>query len=354
MRFEWRSLVAVAAFCAVLAGLLLSVGDAPLDRWSSLAAQTASDDETTTVVVEGHGSFTISDTTPALGQTVTVSTSITGTDGAAGSGIRVVLTGYDGMYSSISAIPLDIWRSPVFDRNKNGNNGDESFLIPASDVAKTMTFELSANGNDVSGGRRWHGAAQVFHITWSQSPPTATPTPTATSVAAPTATPTPTPTATATGTATPTATATATATPSNPDLAEQQRNELAAVQLFAALKTAVYNDAAFIAKETMFLDCMRRMTDARPATFDAALRDYTAEKSTAFDGCIEETGILDTYHEMSVAKVAELTGATSGSTSRNSDHQRFAAALDSHAPSVPNGNGKPSTYPRVRVAPLQS
>ena len=204
----------LALIAALIAGALIvsnSAGSPSGEPWWSVAAQ--SDDEDVRVEVGRYGHITISDTGPNLGERVTVETYITGRDGAAATGVGVALNGYLGEYESSDDLPF----SYDFSRLRLNNNGRETIRVRYND-ARTMTYAISAFGNDAETGERWHSGTTIFHVTWAGTAPqnTATPTATATSVAAPTATSTPTPTATATATATatptPTYTATATAT----------------------------------------------------------------------------------------------------------------------------------------------
>ncbi len=221
-----------------------------------MAAQSESDDEDVQVEVGRHGNITISDTSPYLGERVTVETYITGRDGAAATGVGVALNGYLGEYGSSDDLPF----SYDYSRLRLNNNGRETIRVRYSD-ARTMTYALSAFGNDAGTGEGWHSGTTIFHVTWAGTAPpnTATPTPTATSVGAPTATPTPTPTAipTATPTATATSTATATGSPTptgtatptptaTPDLTDL--NTL--LSLLGDLDTAVEADTRFTTAQT--------------------------------------------------------------------------------------------------------
>ena len=198
--------IALLFTCAALLALIVlsEAGSPPGEPWWSVAAQSESDDEDVRIEVARHGHFTVSDTSPSIGQTVTIETSLTGTDGAAARGIAVIISGYNGHFTSASSLT----GSTVYYRFKNGNYGDESFEVTSSE-ARTMTVELVAFGWDVSDGRYWSVYPDVFQIAWSGTAPenTPTPTPTATSVGAPTATPTPTATPDVDSTPTPTPTA---------------------------------------------------------------------------------------------------------------------------------------------------
>ena len=204
-RYSLGAVIIVGA----LAAFLLTFGHRGMpDFWRTLPISAQSDSApagSTRFDITDHGHFTVSDTSPSIGQTVTIETSLTGTDGVAARSIAVIISGYNGHFTSASSLTGSI----AYYAYKGSNNGDESFEVTSSE-ARTMTFEMVAFGSDVSDGRYWTVYPDVFHITWAGTAPpnTATPTPTTTSVGAPTATPTPTPTATAT--ATPTASPTAT------------------------------------------------------------------------------------------------------------------------------------------------
>ena len=170
------ALIALLFTCAALLALIVlsEAGSPSGEPWWSVAAQSESDDEDVQVEVGRHGNTTISDTSPYLGERVTVETYITGRDGAAATGVGVALNGYLGEYGSSDDLPF----SYDYSRLRLNNNGRETIRVRYSD-ARTMTYALSAFGNDAGTGERWHSGTTIFHVTWAGTTPqnTATPTP---------------------------------------------------------------------------------------------------------------------------------------------------------------------------------
>ncbi len=64
------------------------------------------------------------------------------------------------------------------------------------------------------------------------------------------------------------------------------------------------------------------MKGERPSSFTDALDGYESENALAFEGCVDETDILNTYQTVSVAKLAELTSGT------DSTSMKYAAVLN--------------------------
>ena len=274
------------------------------------------------MTVPMHGYITISDLNPPIGGTVTVETFVRGLTRP-----RFFLSGYAGEFADSS----DIRGGTVFFFDENSSTGRETFDLMYSGSGP-VTVEFIALGTDEDTGEYFYEILPLIHITWSVNPPTATPTATATSVAAATATPTRVapPTQTPTATPTPTATATATSTPT-PTAAEPPA-EPPLFTLLSDLTTAVYADEGFRSDETDFLDCMERLTDERPDSFDAALGEYSGDFKTAFDACDDETDILDTYHDVSVSELRELTTAgSSGASGTSTRSNKYTDLLDNDA-----------------------
>ena len=363
-----KASLAVVIVAGALAAFLLSFGLRGVPEfWRTLPASAQSDSAptgSTRFDVTDHGHFTVSDTSPSIGQTVTIETSLTGTDGVAARSIAVIISGYNGHFTSASSLTGRI----AYYAYKGSNNGDESFEVTSSE-ARTMTFELVAHGQDVSDGGYWTVFPDVFHITWSQSPPTAAPT--ATSVAAPTSTPTPTPTvtptptstatssptstatsfaaptatpmatATLTSTATPTQTQTATASPTatatglatstpTPDpnatasptptptvTGGEPTDWDVAANLLADMVVNVQAKTEYTTKETEFVNCMERRTGTRPASFEAALADYIGANIAHFDACDTETSMLQRMQDLSIAELRRLTSPSQPRSSAN-------------------------------------
>ena len=188
------------------------------------------------------------------------------------------------------------------------------------------TYYLRVRAENSAGDSRWSAFVVIPNDATDQA--TSTPTPTPDPVATATPTPTPTPTSVTGPTATPTTTATPSETPTHTPTPTNSNNINLMIQLLAELRRQIYTDSTFIEKESEFLDCMERVTGDRPASFDTALEMYSGETIQAFEGCDEETDVLETYHTLSVSKLGELTAQPSG---RNTEPNPYAQLLDDDA-----------------------
>ncbi len=188
--------------------------------------------------------------------------------------------------------------------------------------------------SDTSNCGDWGDWYTVHDTTGGAVTDTETPTPTPTSTG--TATPTPTPTVIAVPTSTPTAvsvevsTSTPTATPTATPVSLSQRSRIL-LDLLVDLEAAISSDTDFTAAETAFVNCMDNLVDDAPESFDDALEMYKDTAAAAFDGCAEETGILDTYEETAKAKLTELSTPDSNGGRGNraeTDASRYASLLN--------------------------
>ena len=96
MKLRKFFLLVVVCAAALLATLMFAVvwGGGLVGPRASLSAQSETDDAGSRIEIEGHGYVTVSDAYPSLGETVTVETHITGTDGAAARNIGVAARSY--------------------------------------------------------------------------------------------------------------------------------------------------------------------------------------------------------------------------------------------------------------------